>query len=135
MNGQKKPLVGGISLLVVVMVLSMIVFAMLGISTGASLDRMSREAMNSCGNYYNADTKAEMIFAEIRRAYALSEKMPEGVAVENGRYSYSCEISEMQRLYVTVTVGEDGWTVERWRAQSEVEYDDSIDIWDGQITN
>lgn len=130
MNREIRPIVGLISLIVIGTVLCMTIFALLGISGANASDRMAREAAEAAKNYYAADKEAEIIFAEIR-----SGKIPEGVKVENGEYSYVLTVSDIQKLYVTVKSNDGGWTVLRWQTVSEVGYDEKIDLWDGQITN
>ncbi len=130
MNREIRPIVGLISLIVIGTVLCMTILALLGISGANASDRMAREAAEAAEKYYAADKEAEIIFAEIR-----SGKIPEGVKVENGEYSYVLTVSDIQKLYVTVRSSEGGWTVLRWQTVSEVGYDEKIDLWDGQITN
>lgn len=132
MNNTHKPIVGGISLLVIVMVLCMTVFSLLSISTAGAYDRMSRDAFLSSERYYAADFEAEIIFAKIRKAYESNSPMPDAVTVNGSQYSYVCVISDIQKLYITVSVADGEWSVERWQAVSEIEYDEDIEIWDGQ---
>ena len=130
MNREIRPIVGLISLIVIGTVLCMTVLALLGISGANASDRMAREAVQAAENYYAADKEAEIIFADIRNG-----KIPEGVKVEDGEYSYVLTVSDIQKLYVTVKSNDGDWTVLRWQTVSEVDYDEKIDLWDGQITN
>ena len=131
MDNERKfnpPIVGGSSLLVIFAVLCLTVFALLGLSTVQAGGRLSQATAQAVSNYYEADCRAEEIFAMLR-----SGELPEGVIEADGVYSYACPISETQQLRVELWRDGDGWRVLRWQSESATgwESDDSLNVWDG----
>jgi len=121
--------VGGSSLLVIFAVLCLTVFALLSLSTVQADGRLTAVSVNAAKDYYEADTRAEEILAEIR-----SGNLPEGVEQEGDIYKYSCPVSKTQVLQVTVRADENGYEVLQWQTVSSVgwEADDNLHVWDGQ---
>jgi len=126
---EKAPIVGGSSLLVMFAVLCLTVFALLGLSTAQADKRLSDAAADAVTGYYEADSAAEAILAEIR-----SGNIPEGVTVIDSSkiLSYSCPISKTQVLCVEVSA--ENYEVVRWQAVSttNAELDESVEVWDGE---
>ena len=131
MDNQKfqPPMVGGSSLLVVFAVLCLTVFALLGFSTVQADQRLSDASIGAVSDYYDADSRAEAILAELR-----SGNVPEGVAEDGGIYSYVCPVSDTQELQVEVRVEGETWEILRWQTVSTVEWreDEPISVWDGK---
>ena len=131
MDNERKfspPIVGGSSLLVIFAVLCLTVFALLGLSTVQAGGRLSQATAQAVSSYYEADCRAEEIFARLRTG-----EMPAGVLEVNGIYFYTCSISETQQLRVELLREHGGWRVLRWQAESIVQWesDDSLNVWDG----
>lgn len=128
-KSMRFPPIGGSSLLVIFAVLCLTVFALLSLSTAQAGGRLSDASAQAVSDYYRADCLAEEILAQLR-----SGQLPEGVAVEDGVYSYTCPISDTQALAVSVRLDRDHYTVLRWQAVSTIEWtpDESIDLWDGE---
>ena len=107
------PFVGVCSLLVILAILCMTVFAILTVSSAKSEQRLSQISADAVAAYYRADAEAEIIFSDIR-----SGNVPENVTVENNVYSYSCPISS--NLFLNVKVSFDGgeWLVLLWQTAS-----------------
>ena len=123
------PLVGICSLLVILAVLVITVFSMLSLSTVLADRRLSEASANAVTAYYEADCKAEEIFALLRNG-----EMPEDVTSENNLYCYECPISDNQKLVVEISYDENNWTVKKWQAVSTAEYEQTtLDLWDGEI--
>jgi len=125
------PVFGGSSLLVIFSVLCLTVFALLSLSTVLAHSRLSDAAAEAVSAYYAADAEAEVLFARLREG-----ELPEGVE-KNGEYcSYSCPISETQRLEVELRQEGGTWTVLRWQAVSTAESAGEADlpVWDGETT-
>ena len=123
------PAVGGSSLLVIFAVLCLTVFALLTLSTVQANGRLSERSAQAVLDYYQADTQAEYILAQLRQG-----TVPEGVTNEGGgRYSYTCSMSDTQALDVQVLVEGTEYTVLRWQAVSTADWeaDDSLAVWDG----
>lgn len=124
------PAVGGSSLLVIFAVLCLTVFALLTLSTVQANGRLSDRSAQAVLDYYQADTQAEHILAQLRQG-----TVPQGVTDEgDGRYSYACPISDTQALDVQVQIIGSEYTVLRWQAVSTTDWetDDSLAVWDGQ---
>lgn len=156
MNKKQRfspPMVGGSSLLVIFAVLCLTVFAMLSLGTVLASERLSAASVKAVADYYEADYRAEEIFARLRAG-----QMPEGVvcreeipeageksgvmAWKNGEtpvgaaaqiYTYACPISEIQTLWVELKWDGETWTVLRWQAAAEGEVpEDVLIVWDGE---
>jgi len=127
-RGGAPAVTGASSLLVIFAVLCLTVFALLGLTTAQAGARLSDASAASVQAYYQADARAEELFARLRAG-----ELPEGVLREENLYTYTCTISETQTLHVTLQRGETGWTVLRWQAvAAELPAEDSVlNVWDG----
>ena len=123
------PVVGGSSLLVMFAVLCLTVFALLGVGTVQADKRLSDAAAEAVSDFYEADRKAEQLFAKLRAG-----EIPQGMEEDNGIFRYVCEISDTQVLCVTVQKGSEGWSILQWQAVSATDWqeDDSLPVWDGE---
>ncbi len=123
------PAVGGSMLLVIFAVLCLTVFAVLSLSTVQAEKRLAEGAIQAVTAYYEADCRAEMIYAWLRNG----EKV-EGVEQEGDQYRYVCPISENQKLVVELQYKDREWSVLCWQAvaQAEIGEDDNPKVWDGQ---
>ena len=135
------PALGGSSLLVVFAVLALTVFALLSLSTVRADVRLGDAAARAVTGYYQADCQAQEILARLR-----SRETPVEVTshMEDSwhdprmvRYTYAVPISDTQELQAEVLVNSaDGsYSVLRWEAASvgELEFDNGLDVWDGEI--
>lgn len=125
---EQTPVVGGSSLLVIFAVLCLTVFALLSLSTVKADKRLADINARAVEEYYAADLEAERILSEIRVG-----NLPEGVAVNGNIYSYSCPVSETQKLCVEVSVTEGGFDIIRWQTASTTEWteSDGLAVWRG----
>lgn len=134
------PALGGSSLLVVFAVLALTVFALLSLSTVRANVRLGDAAAEAVTGYYAADVQAQEILARLRTG----ETAPDGVELATifvhyddhsaTIYEYSVPISDTQELQVAVELDGSDYTVQRWQtvAVGEWEFDDSLNIWDGE---
>lgn len=124
------PAVGGSSLLVIFAVLCLTVFALLGLSTVQADTRMSDASLEAVEGFYEADTEAEKLLAKLRAG-----EVPENVTKDGSRYSYVCNISEVQALEVEVIVENDKYEVLRWQVVSTADWqeDTGLNLWDGTL--
>ena len=117
MNKNKKihlpSVVGGSSLLVIFAVLCLAVFSILTISTAKAQEHFCTVSADSVKAYYEADSKAELIFSQLRKGH-----IPEGVEQNNNIYSYSCEISDTLFLEVELSFSNGVWDILRWESVS-----------------
>lgn len=126
-NEFSPPTFGASSLLVIFSVLCLVVLALLCLNTAQAERRLSEASARGVADYYAADCATEEIFARLR-----SGEMPEGVAEEDGVYSFSCPISAGGRIEAAVERTEAGWRVLRWQSVApEREYEDSAQLWNG----
>ena len=146
MTEQKRerfspPVLGGGSLLTVFAVLALTVFALLSLSTVRADVRLGDAAARAVTDYYAADVRAQEILAQLRNGGA-----PDGVGMaltivdyadrSELIYGYAVPISDTQELQVELTLDADGhYTILRWQSvpTGDWEYDDSLDLWDGDI--
>lgn len=122
--------VGGSLLLVIFAVLCLTVFALLSLSTVQADGRLTKISAKAVAEYYEADTQAEEILADLRRGI-----VADGVAQEGDCYSYSCAVSDTQKLLVKVRILEDTYEILYWKTVSVVDWeaDDSLNVWDGSF--
>lgn len=127
---EAPPAVGGSSLLVIFAVLCLTIFALLSLSTVQADRRMAEASYQAVQGYYEADTEAELILANLR-----SGNLPDNVTKKDNLYSYTCQVSETQVLEVEVQITEDSYRVLRWQLVSTTEWeaDDGLDVWDGSM--
>ena len=119
--------VGGSSLLAIFAVLCLTVFALLSLSTVQAERRQADAATASVVAYYDADLRAQEIYALLRSGSSV-----EGVREECGIYAYEVPISQRQILRVRLEKQGDDWSVLSWVAVPvETEPDDSLDVWKG----
>ncbi len=123
------PVVGVSSLLTTFAVLCLTVFTLLSVATVRASGRLGESARQAVTDYYEADSAAHEILAEIRAG-----EMLDGVEEENGVYRFACPISQTQQLCVEVAVTGTEYTVLRWQAQRVDlwQNDDKMPVWDGE---
>ena len=103
--------VGGSSLLIVLCVVCLVVFALGYLSPGWKNQQQSENAQQSVTALNEADLAAEKIYARLRSG----EEVP-GVTRKGDVYSYACAISSRQYLAVEVTCRDGSWEILRWEA-------------------
>lgn len=144
--GEKKkeafspPALGGSSLLVAFAVLALTVFALLSLSTVRADVRLGDAAAAAVKGYYEADVQAQELLARLRNGETPVEVTAHGEDSWHDprftRYTYAVSISDTQELQVEVLMEPDGsYQVRRWQAAAvgDWTFDDSLDLWDGDI--
>lgn len=124
------PAVGGSSLLAIFGILAMTVFALLSLTSAMARQRLAERSLDAVSAYYEADNRAEAIFAVLR-----ARELPPEVEQRENVYAFSCEISENQQLAVELKEEMGIWTVLRWQAvpggvETETE---ALPVWDGSF--
>ena len=141
-EGFAPPALGGSSLLVVFAVLALTVFALLSLSTVRADVRLGDATEKMVSGYYAADVKAQEILAKLRTGAPLPEDVEFETTISDYPdhsetiFSYAVPISDTQELQVEVLVKPDGsYQVRRWQAAAvgDWTFDDSLDLWDGDI--
>lgn len=119
--------VGASSLLVIFGVLCLTVFALLSISSVLAERRLADAAVDAVTDYYEADLRAEELFARLRSGEAVP-----GVQETDGIYTFQIAISQRQALSVALQQEGTDWTVLRWQTvTSEEELEDALKVWQG----
>ena len=133
--------VGTISLVMIFAVLCLTVFAMLTLSTANAEKILADRTSLFVKGYYEADSRATEIRAAILESYSRG-LFPESIYDVYIAYEpsdagtlvfYTCGISEVQELVVTLKLEENKDTVLEWRAGYSQDWaaDDSVNVWDG----
>ena len=132
--------VGSASIVLVFAVLCLTVFSLITLVV-ASNDRALVEAeMNLVAGYYEADTLAELILADLLKAdeipgslrgVEILTRWDAGLDIETV-YFY-CYISDIKALYVHLAFIEDTYHILSWRMSSidEWEYNPGLNVWVG----
>lgn len=105
---ESGSIVGGSSVLVILAVLCMTVFALLSIATVKADIRLSEKQVSAIEDYYEADCRAEEIIGQLREG-----KVPEGVTQNGDVYSFSCQISSKRVLETDVRITGDNFEIIR----------------------
>jgi hypothetical protein len=135
--------VGTISLVMIFAVLCLTVFAMLTLSTSSAEKILADRSSSFVKGYYEADSRATNIRAAILESYnrGVFPASLDGVDIayeqtKNAAFAaYTCEINNVQELIVKLKLSQGGDTVLEWRAgySQDWEFDDSIQVWDGNF--
>jgi len=133
--------VGTVSLIMIFAVLCLTVFAMLTLSTANAEKALAQRTASFVSGYYEADTKATQIRAQILESFrsGVLIEYVEGVEIkfeqsDNGIIaSYITKLNEVLDLSVRLRLLGNEDTVLEWRTvhSGEWEIDDSILVWDG----
>lgn len=119
--------VGGSSLLVIFAVLCLTVFALLSLSSVQAERRLADAATQSVVDYYQADLRAEEIFARLRDGEQIA-----GIEENDGKYQFEVPISGRQTLAVVLSRQGDTWAVLRWQTVTvEEALNESLNVWKG----
>lgn len=116
------------SLLVIFGVLCLCVFVMLSLSTAQTQERLSLEAQAAVTDFYEADSRAQEILAQLR-----SGQIPQGVTEEGGVYRYSCPISQNRTLTVAVRIRGTDYEILQWQTVSTGRWqpEEYLPVWQG----
>jgi len=137
--------IGTVSLVMIFAVLCLTVFSVLTLSTANAEKALATRTASFVSGYYEADTQATIIRAEILESFRNGELVEQvnGVSIryeqsENGIIAkYIVELNEILNLSVELRLADGNDTVLKWRTEhsSEWEYDPSINVWDGLLPN
>ena len=123
-----SPAIGASSLLVIIAVLCLTVFALLSLNTALAEKRQSEAAAQAVEDCYAADLQAEQIFSRLRKGETV-----ENVAFDEGIFRYSCPVTENQTLYVELKQDNGSWDVCRWQVVAHSEpRSDTLPVWNGK---
>ena len=132
--------VGSASIVLVFAVLCLTVFSLIAFVVARNDKALADAEAKLVIGYYEADTQAERILAEILESGAIPETAL-GVEVQSGWdmereadiVYYVCPLSEQKELYVKVAVLADSIDIISWQMLDigEWEADDSLGVWLG----
>jgi hypothetical protein len=147
--------VGTVSLVMIFAVLCLTVFAMLTLSTSNAEKSLAERTAAFVTDYYEADTKATKIRAEILDAHRSGFFDPQDenfeiISVQNVIdgveflyersgddifVTYSCEVNDVLNLSVKLRLFEDRDIVLEWNTvhSQEWEMGDGFIVWDGEV--
>lgn len=133
--------VGTISLIMIFSVLCLTIFAMLTLSTANAEKALADRSSAFVRGYYEADSAATKIRAQILESYknGLTPHHIDGVEIEfiespgdDTYVSYECVVNDVQNLLVALKLDDTGDTVLTWRItySSDWAFDDSLTLLD-----
>lgn len=132
---------GTVSLILMFSVLCIVIFALLTVSTAAGEHALAEKAAQTQQAYYQADSRAADIAAQVLAARDSRPGEIDGVAVtwnqgEEGGLtaSFACPVDQERTLLVELELNGEDFAVKRWQCvrTGEWEADDSIEVWDGE---
>lgn len=132
--------VGSASIVLVFAVLCLSIFAVISLSSALSDKSMSDASANTITGYYEADTLAECVLADI----LVMETVPEtvrGVPVTSAFnmdlmmdvISFVCPINDAKELYVEVALYDGTYEIKSWNMRSVGDWEivDDLPVWPG----
>ena len=133
--------VGSASIMLIFTVLCLTVFSMISYTVAANDKILIESGTDLVLKYYEADSLAESILAEI----IVSEFVPDSVfGIEIYSHfdfdyfaevaSFYCPITDSTDLYVNAVIYEDSYDILSWRMVNEEEWipDMTLNVWDGE---
>lgn len=132
--------VGSASIVLVFAVLCLTIFSLITLSTANANKALTDAEVRLVKGYYEADTQAEVILAELLAAETLPNAVRgveiiagwnEDLGVETAEFY--CPISSGKQLYVKIAVYEDACDVLNWqmRDSGDWEIDERLPVWLG----
>ena len=133
--------VGSASIVLVFAVLCLTVFSLITLVVAGNNKALVDAESQLVMGYYEADTLAEQIVAEIAQADAIPDRI-RGIEIlpsfdfESGAECayFFCPISDNKELYVRLAIGDDSRDILSWRMWDTGDWvvDDSLNVWQGQ---
>lgn len=136
MNENKYPVtnIGVISLMMIFIVLTMIIFSTLTLTTAINHSTQTSEYADHITDYYKANNKAEekisLIEDALRNDDYYNVLKEEGIEIKNDTYSFIETINDKQSLCVTVKITYPSYSITQWQTvyTSEWEADNSVTL-------
>jgi len=130
--------VGSASIVLVFAVLCLTIFTLITLTSAENDMAMASAEARLVKGYYEADTLAQLILADILRADAIPASV-RGVEIlsrrqENARIvTFSCPISDRKELYVSIAIDGDSYNIRDWHMRDTVrwEMDANLSVWAG----
>jgi len=133
--------VGSASIVLMFAILCLTIFSLITFVVAVNEKNLIDVKVNLVTGYYEADTLAEHILADILAAETIPDSI-RGVNIYSGwdddrgvetKYFF-CHISDIKALYVNLTVKDGSFDILSWRMYDtdDWEYDDSLNVWTGE---
>jgi hypothetical protein len=133
--------VGSASIVLVFAVLCLTVFSLITFIIANNDKALVDAQAQLVVGYYNADTLAEYIAAEIAAADSLPDRI-RNIEIVSGQdnetgakiASFACPISDNKELYVRLGISGDSYDILSWRMRDTDEWviNDSMEVWLGE---
>jgi hypothetical protein len=136
--------IGSASIVLVFAVLCLTIFAIIAFSSATTNRALVEVEAKLVQSYYEADTLAELILAELLEADSIPDAVRDVEIISDWDWnmgvetlSFSCEISEKKELYVLLAVYEETMRILTWRMRDigEWEEEDSLNLFDDDFFN
>ena len=134
--------IGSASIVLVFAVLCLTIFSLITLVVGRNSYAIAESEVNLVVGYYEADTLAEYILAEILKAGSTPDAV-HGVEIGAGWdselempvASYICPISDNKELYVKLAIDGDRVDIISWQMMDVGDWmlDDSLGVWIGDV--
>ena len=132
--------VGSASVILVFAILCLTVFSLITFVVALNEKNLVEVQTDLVTGYYEADSLAELILADILTADTIPETI-RGVSIYTGwddelgveTTYYFCQISDIKALYVNLAVSGGSFDILSWRMYDtdNWEYDGSLNLWTG----
>ena len=136
--------IGSASVVLVFAVLCLTIFALISYTAALNDRALTEVEIRLVKGYYEADTLAEFILAEILAADNIPD-YTRGVTIETRwdwdlmaeTVEFSCVISDEKELYVKVAFYGDSYDILSWRIQNTREWaiDTGLPVWQGELSS
>ncbi|MDE7211252.1 MAG: hypothetical protein K2O03_07385 [Lachnospiraceae bacterium] len=143
--------IGGASILLLITVFALTVFAVLSIRASYSERQMAERGRDAVERYYEADTKAEEVYAKLLDAFLAAgagrtaasvleaAQLPAEVMADakENQIIYSIGVDYNRTLRIVLELSGEKCQVREWRLISTASgsYEEEMEIWDGVFTN
>ena len=134
--------VGSASIVLVFAVLCLTVFSLITFVVAGNEKALVEAEASLVTGYYEADALAEHIIAELLEKDTIPSEI-RGIEIGsqfNEKYGvettyFFCPISDIKALYVSLILRDDSFDILSWRMwdTDEWEFDDTINVWSGEI--
>jgi len=134
--------VGSASIVLVFAVLCLTIFSLITFVVAGNDKALVDAKVHLVSGYYEADALAEQILVDILKADAVPETI-RGVDIysewneelETDTTYFFCSVSDIKALYVNFVIRDDSFDILSWRMwdTDEWEFDDSLNVWSGDV--
>ena len=132
--------IGAVSLMMVIAILLLTIFAILTLMTANNSYELTQNLAQSVNNYYKADKEATNILATIIQTAPTANNIPQsinGIAIfssESNIIKYNCPIDDRQTLNVMIALNDKNHKIVLWQTEYIADWiiDNRIEVWNGE---